>query len=129
MASRIDITPGVGDQTFTTAIDDIAYVFRVRWNLREGAWYMHIYEEDGRTPVALGLKIVLGTYIGRQSIHPLFLSGVFVAQDTTRAGIEPTFDDLGERVQLVRYSLEELANRITFLPETIYGVEVIVDPA
>jgi hypothetical protein len=101
MMVDIPFQPSIAYYRFGTPIDDASYVFDVRWNSREQAWYFDILEAN-LTPILYGTKIVLGTYLGRRCEHRLFNRGVFVAIDTTDKGREAAFDDLGTRV-LVRY--------------------------
>lgn len=82
-----------------TSIEGVTYVFVVRWNRRDQAWYFDIFDAQN-TLISRAIKIVLGGYLGRASNHPLFRGGVFVAADTSGAGQEATFDDLGSRVEL-----------------------------
>lgn len=102
--------PSVGRYRFSTVIEDTQYVFDVRWNTRDAAWYFDVREAD-LTIIASGLKIVLGTYIGRQSTHSLFSDGVFVAYDQSRQGLDAGLDDLGARVQVKYLTRLELARR------------------
>jgi hypothetical protein len=69
---------------------------------------MNISEID-ETVVVLGLKLVLGTYIGRTCAHPLFSEGVFVAVDTTNQHAEAGLDDMGTRVEVWYYTADEIA--------------------
>lgn len=93
---------------FTTVIDGETYVIEQRWNARadneRGAWYFDLFTED-RTPIFRGVKIVLGTFLGRHAYRRLPRPGVFVAIDTSRQHREATLDDLGTRV-IVRYFSE-----------------------
>ena len=59
----------------------------------------------------IGVKVVLGTYLGRSCAHPLFTEGVFVAIDTTNKHAEATYDDLGTRVEVWYYTTDEVASR------------------
>lgn len=97
MIVEIPFQPSIGLYRFGTPIDDSSYVFDVRWNSRDAAWYFDVREAD-LTPIVYGVKIVLGTYLGRRKNHRLFRRGVMVATDTTGQGREATFDDLGARV-------------------------------
>lgn len=90
-----------------TVINDQSYTFSCKWNSRDNSWYLDVDEESG-TPIVSGVRIVLGVYLGRKSTHPLFTSGVFVAIDLSRQSKEATIDDLGTRVIVVRYSVEEI---------------------
>lgn len=95
-----------------TSIADVPYLFDVRWNVRAAAWFMDIREQN-ETPIAMGIKIVLGAYLGRRCQHALFRDGVFVAEDTTNQGREATFDDLGSRVIVKYIPAVELVRRLS----------------
>ncbi len=111
MPIQLPLQPGVPFYRLDTVIDDDAYVIDVRWNGRDndgaGAWYLDFYDED-ETPIVIGVKIVLGAYLGRGTLHRLFQEGVFVAIDTENTRLEATLDDLGKRVQVRRYTIEEI---------------------
>lgn len=95
-----------------------AYGITLRWNaldrvviddevVSDGAWYMDVLDGDD-VPIARGIKLVLGTYPGRQSADPLFLFGAFVIVDTSGEHREARFDDLGTRVVLAYWLHREL---------------------
>lgn len=99
-----------GDSLFfsiSTVLDAEVFVFECKWNFRDESWYLSIFEEDN-TPIVQGVRMVLGTYLGRKSTHKLFKSGVFVMVDTTGQSMEATQEDLGYRVKLIRFSVEEI---------------------
>jgi len=99
--------------TFSTTIEGADYVFKVRWNNRDKAWYFDVLETDGTTPIAQGLKINLGVIIGRWCRHKLFRTGIIVAVDLSDAGRDATVDDLGTRVVVQRWTtLEALSHRV-----------------
>lgn len=98
---ELPITPSVPNQRFGTTIENRSYIFDVRWNARERYWYMDVREID-ETPIALGLKLVLGAFLGRAAEHPLFREGAMIAVDLTSTGTEALLDDLGTRV-VVKY--------------------------
>lgn len=103
----LPLEPSNPNYEFTTSIDSVPYQFRFRWNSRASAWFMDIREQDD-TPIVLGVKVVLGTSLGRRSTHPLFSSGAFRAIDTTNKGLEATLDDLGSRVEIRYFSVVEV---------------------
>lgn len=117
MPTIIPFEPGVPSYRMATVIDGTAYLFDVRWNGRDnidpvtgepiGAWWFDILAEN-ETPIAIGLKVALGAYIGRYIQHPLFREGVLVAVDTEGTKREATLDDLGTRVQVRRYTIAEI---------------------
>lgn len=109
MPVEIPLVPSVPNYRRTTTIEDSTYIFDVRWNARESAWYFDLLEED-ETPIRIGLKIVLGTFIGRTCHHPLFQAGAFIALDSSGENRDPGLDDLGfgARVALTYWTVEDL---------------------
>jgi len=83
----------------------------VKWNRIEEAYYLDVYQADGE-PILYSVKLVLGAYLGRASTHALFRRGVLVCrpQDSDRS--EARFDDLGTRVQLWYFTIDDLAEEI-----------------
>jgi len=111
MATAIPLHPSVPNYQLSTTIDGVPYVFDMRWNDRDSAWYFDLLTESD-VPIIRGVKVVLGTYLGRRSVHQFFRDGVLVVTDMTGSGREAGLDDLGARVQMVRYSaLEVIAQR------------------
>lgn len=123
MATILPLRPSVGSYRFTLPIDDVQYQFRLKWNSVErgtggvpgpgakGVWYMDVLEFDG-TPIIVGVKIVLGAYLGRWNNHPLFLNGVFVARSSAPVHEDPGFDDLGSTVQVLYFNRSDLASEM-----------------
>lgn len=114
MAIRLPLEPSISRYDFTLslptpgALAGTPYIFRFRWNSRDVAWYMDVYEID-ETVVVLGVKLVLGTYVGRMCPHPLFAEGIFIVIDTTNKHKEAGYDDMGTRVELWYCSANEIA--------------------
>lgn len=121
MSGVIPIEPGDPEQRLEIALGGATYVLRVRWNTRDnegrGAWYLDIWESDGKTPVALGLKIVLGVLLGRRSTHPLFAGGLFAVPEPDVTS-EPGLYDLGGRVTLWYLEPDDLRLAALPAPET-----------
>lgn len=101
MAVIIPIVPGEPEQRLAIALDNEPYVLRVRWNTRDNAWYLDAWERDGKTPIAYGLKLVLGVLLGRTVPHPLFAAGMFLVPADPSDGREAGLNDLGGRINLV----------------------------
>lgn len=110
MAQIIPITPGDPEQIISTTLDGEQYVLRFRWNTtddgRKGAWYMDAKERDGKTPIAFGIKLVLGTFLGQGVNHQLFSGGMFLI-DTSGSGEEARLFDLGGRVLLMHFTIAD----------------------
>lgn len=89
------------------AIEDKQYLLDVRWNGREEKWYMDIYTEDER-PIKHGIALVLGAILGRTCTDPDFPPGAFVVSDLSNAGVDATYEDMGDRVVVYYYTEDEL---------------------
>ena len=112
MSQDIDIDPSDPWQEITVPIDEgdgtiNTYIFEFKWNTWDSSWYLNLYEADS-TVIFHGKRLVLGMYIGRRSRHPLLRKGVLVVVDTTRTGTEATLDDIGTRVKLRYFTVQEL---------------------
>lgn len=111
MAQIIPFRPSLAAYRMTVPLDNATpYIFDVRWNAREGAWYFDMSEED-ETPIVRGVKIVLGMYLGRRSTHPFFSAGCIMARDSSGAWREAGFDDITTRVEVARYRITEMRIR------------------
>jgi hypothetical protein len=113
---RLPLEPGnVGGafQEFPTVLDGSEFIVRVRWNTRDAAWYLSLFDVAD-DPIFQGIKIVLGVALGRR-VTDERMPGVFLAADlnspdgTDRR--DAGFDDLGERVVVDFYPFTE------FFPE------------
>lgn len=104
MPQTLPFIPSEPFYGFSTVLDGITVEFNVRWNARDEAWYFDLFDEDG-APIAHGIKIVLGAYLGRRVNHSIFRLGVLVAIDTSGERRDATLDDLGTRV-IVRHLTE-----------------------
>lgn len=96
----IPIQQGEPNYRIGIAIQGVAYLMDVRWNVRDAAWYLDLYDQNEK-PIRTGLKCMLGTYLGRTCNQSPFTDGVFRVCDTSGVGRDATFDDFGGRVQLV----------------------------
>lgn len=88
-------------------LGDRQYIFDVRWNARDGAWYFDMFAED-ESPIVVGVKIVLGALLGGRCVSADFPDGVFIASDLENTGRDATIDDLGTRVAVYFYTTDEL---------------------
>lgn len=104
MPTIIPFVPNDPDQRLEIVLDQESYVLRARWNTSDAAWYLDAWERDGKTPIAFGVKLVLGVMLGRTYQHPLFLAGMFLIDDSG-TGAEPGLGDLGGRVILVHLTI------------------------
>ena len=89
-------------------IEDTQYLLDIRWNQREEKWYMDIYTED-ETSIRYGIPLVLGAILGRTVNDPVFPPGKFIISDLSNAGVDATFEDMGDRVLVYYFSEAEVA--------------------
>lgn len=109
MAIILPFRPSIGRYRFVSVINDIQYVFKVRWNSRDAAWYFDVLEYD-ETPIVEGVKIVLGTYLGRWSNHDLFRQGVIIARCNVVPHEDAKFDTLGTKITVLYLTRADLSN-------------------
>jgi len=103
----IPLVPSVPFYRIGVTLNDTRYLMDVRWNVRDSAWYMDLYESD-ETPIAYGLKLVIGVYIGRRVKHSLFQNGAFLVKSLDGSGLDMGFDDVGTRAELRYYTSYDL---------------------
>lgn len=99
-AITIPFLPSETNYVLAVPIDDTQVLFDIRWNSRDAAWYFDMYESNDN-PIAINVKVVLGIPLGRRSQHSFFQNHMLLAVDTTGSGLEPGFDELGARVNIV----------------------------
>lgn len=117
MSSYLPFTAGIPHYDFTVTLDESLYSFDVKWNSCDAHWYFDMFDADDE-PVVVGVKIVLGTFLGRKAAHPFFANNVITAIDTTLENRDPDFDDIGRRVFIEHMTFQEhLASINAFLTE------------
>lgn len=100
---------GVHSWEAQVPIGDALYTFAYNWNASaktSGLWSLGVYDDQDEA-IIVGCRIVLGIPIGRTSTHDLFTSGRIVAVDMTGKHVEPGLYDLGQRVELRRYTIDQ----------------------
>lgn len=103
----LPLIPSVPYYSFSTALGDKTFNFVVRWNTRDAAWYLSIYDAED-VALSIGIRIVLGAMFGNSVADPLRMPpGLLYAEDISSAGIDAGFDDLGTRVRVVFDSFDE----------------------
>ena len=108
MPTQLPFVSEVFNYRVTTLLDATEYIFDVRWNDRDGAWYFDISDAEGSL-IRAGIKIMLGSSLGRASVDPRFPNGVFAASDLSGANVDATYTDLGTRVVVFFYTAAELS--------------------
>lgn len=77
----------------------VAYWFDFRWNVRDSAWFLDVYDAT-QVPIWVGIKCVIGTYLGRACQQLPFTDGALMCFDTSGAGKDAGFGDFGTRVRM-----------------------------
>lgn len=115
MAEVVPFRPGVPQQRLDITLAGVSYVMITHWNARDNAYYIDVLEAD-ETPVAYGIKVVLGVVLGRRYTHEFFNSGErgLIAVDLSNTGRECGVDELGGRVQI--WYLTEVDMRLASTP-------------
>lgn len=100
----------------TVTLDGVEFDFEFRWNNRDSAWYLSIYDptvaaaDDGsRVPILGSIPVLVGWPLlnqYRMRTRPL---GELVALDTSGQDADPGRRDLGSRVLLLYYTRDEVA--------------------
>lgn len=107
MPRQLPFFPSLPHYSFSITLAEEDYVFNVRWNTRDEAWYLDLLEAD-ETPIIRDMKVVLGAMIGSRSAIATRLPGTLIAFDTSGVGLEADLDSLGDRVQVFFLSAGEL---------------------
>jgi hypothetical protein len=107
MAVTLPLVPSIPNYRVGTVLDDVQYILDLRWNGRASAWYMDVLAVD-ESPIKHGIKLVLGSVLGRRVADSRFPQGTLMAADLTGAGQEAGLDDLGVRVAVFYFSPGEV---------------------
>lgn len=99
--------PSTPNYRVATTLGELVFIFDVRWNTRDAAWYLDIRSVD-ETLIAAGIKVVLGTLLGKRYTSPLLPDGILFAADLAGTGVDPGLDDLGDRVRVYFRPTEDL---------------------
>lgn len=97
------------DQLFSqvTTLSGTDYIFTFAWNEREDAWYMDLADQDG-VAIQLSRKVTVDFPLITRCKDPRRPLGMLIAVDSSGAGLDPTLEDFGQRVQLVYFEPEEV---------------------
>ncbi len=106
MAVTLPLEGGVPFYSFSTQLGGVTFLFDVRWNSRHGVWYFDILDED-EDVISANNAILLGSRPVYKSADSRRPKGYFVVRDSSGEAVDATFDDLGVRVFLDFYTLEE----------------------
>lgn len=98
---------GYPDETFRVALGGSQYVIRWQWNEREGTWAFTIADAEG-VAILSGVRVVLNVDLLEWTSDPRKPDGALLVVDPSGGTTEPTLSDLGQRVQVVFATSDEL---------------------
>jgi hypothetical protein len=107
VAVEIPIQTDVNAFTERIQLDGNYYTLTFRWNERALRWYLDLADGDGAA-IASGIALVTGvplTYHLRATTG--MPQGTLVCVDTDESGVDPAFDELGNRVKLIYLTEDE----------------------
>ena len=103
MIIELPLTPDPS-QRFTVQLGRVKYDFYVKFNSRSGVWTFDLSVASSKAVLLQSIPIVLGADL----LAPYNLAiGRLIATDTSSRGRDATTEDLGTRVKLVWFSIEE----------------------
>ncbi len=106
MAKRIPLPSGLPHFSLQVELDGTTFTLEFRWNSRDGAWYMNLEDAEG-THILSGIKVVADWPLGARFQVAGLPAGQLSAVDTSGAGLDPGFTDLGTRVQILYLTAAE----------------------
>jgi hypothetical protein len=106
----IEIPFDIGEVATVTRIllDGEYYTLTVRWNERDQGWWLNVADGDGNQ-IVNGIPLRSDSPVAAHVQHVTNMPpGVFGVQDSTDKGLDPGFEDLGDRVLFFYLEAEDL---------------------
>jgi hypothetical protein len=88
-------------------LDGVAFILAFEWNDRDETWSFNLLDSDS-VPLVTGVGVRVGLPLLNRHTGIAGPAGVLEAIDTSGAGLDPGFADLGERVQLLYTPIGEI---------------------
>lgn len=109
MMARLIPAPDGPISVQSVQLEGTTYQVTQRWNDRAQTWFCDVADANG-TPIADGLALRADQPVG-MFIRTLEggWPGILMCQDTSAQGLDPAYEDLGERVELVYLEAAEVA--------------------
>lgn len=119
MSLRIPTSTELSIYRQTTSLDGRDYIFRFRWNQREGTWFFSLSDAED-DPIVEGVKVIVQLPLLRLVTDPRKPPGIILALDTQAeetdfsaspktTAQDPGLFELGERVTLLYFTEAEVA--------------------
>ena len=108
MPKLLPFIPSESFYQFATTLEETEYIFDVRWNERDSAWYFDLTDISGEA-ILHGAKLVQGAnLLRRYRWDPRCPQGVLLLLDSAKTNIDAGYDDIGTRVQAFYFSAAEV---------------------
>ena len=107
MSQEIPLRPASPSYNQSITLDETPIQLSIRWNGRDGAWYLDIMDQAGNNLI-LGIKIVTGWELIGRFTNPALPPGRLLVVDLDDQKVEPDRDDLGSSIILVYFTESEL---------------------
>ena len=108
IALDVSLDPTVLAYDQLTQLEGVEYLLSFFWSARESAWYLSLYDQD-ENPIALSIKLVLGTSLLAKFIDMRLPPGALMCYDTSGSGVDiASPGDLGTRIELDYFTSDEL---------------------
>src|SRR4030066_242844 len=94
-----DLTPEDEQQPaydYSITLDGTEYRITVQYRERQDRWYLSLYSAADE-PIILGLKLMADRYLLAPYVMAALPPGDLLLLDTTGAGVQCGFDDLGRK--------------------------------
>lgn len=108
MTVEIPVRADLARYSMRVELDAVLYELSFEWNERIASWLMSIATEAG-DPIVLNVKLSVTLDLLGDFSDSRLPPGLLLAVDTTGKDLDPAFDDLGNRVQLVYTPAGEIA--------------------
>jgi hypothetical protein len=93
---------------YNIVIDSVSYRLVFTWANRHGSWYLDILENDS-TPIRTGIRVILDYPLTlRDAANALMFDGMLILQRVDDQTREPTLQDMGNTVELVLVTDEDI---------------------
>lgn len=92
---------------FEIDLDAVSVIFRFEWNDRLDSWFFDLLT-TAEEPIVSGVRVTVGIPLWNRFRDPRIPPGILEAVDTSGAGVDPAFEDLGDRVLLVYVNASEI---------------------
>jgi hypothetical protein len=103
----IRIDPRQPVQRLQAVLDGVTYQIDLTWQSRDQTWRMNFCLADG-TPILIRRPLLSGSWPLAGCVSPLRPTGGLAVVDLGDGYVDPGEFDLGDRVQLIYMTLEEI---------------------